>query len=55
MHKNWCGMKCSECAGCRLDESLPCSPDCELLGEDGTPRNPEECRKAGCDAMKEAE
>ena len=50
-HVNWCGKPCDECAHpCRLDELIPCSPDCENLNEDGTP-NPAKCR--GCAAFDE--
>lgn len=36
MINGWCGARCSECANpCRLDEKIPCSPDCEFLGEHG--------------------
>ncbi len=31
-HPTWCGQACSECrTNCSLDESIPCSPDCEGL------------------------
>ena len=33
--KSYCGKQCSQCAGCSLDERIPCSPDCENLTEDG--------------------
>jgi len=49
-HKDWCGEKCSQCTKvCALDESIPCSPDCEELGEDGVPEG-ESCQE--CDAYK---
>lgn len=49
MHKDWCGMPCCHCPNpCSLDESMPCSPDCEFLGENGE-TDCEECRR--CDAM----
>lgn len=49
-HKDWCGKPCGECdTSCRLDESMPCSPNCEALNEDGS-RNVEVCTAAGCDA-----
>lgn len=36
MHKDWCGKTCADCAHpCFLDESIPCSPDCEHLGPNG--------------------
>jgi hypothetical protein len=50
-HKDWCGNPCAECIDpCRLDESIPCSPDCEALSGDGT-RNIELCESSGCDAV----
>ena len=46
-HKEWCGNPCAECKNpCRLDESIPCSPDCPNLSEDGTQAGA--CK--GCDA-----
>lgn len=49
MHKDWCGMPCCHCPSpCSLDESMPCSPDCEFLGENGE-TDCEECKR--CDAM----
>lgn len=31
-HMDWCGKPCCECKHrCELDESIPCSPDCENL------------------------
>lgn len=49
MHKKWCGKSCSDCkTSCSLDESIPCSPDCEFLGEDGEHTHPE-CQD--CDAL----
>ena len=52
MHKEWCGKPCSECkTSCALDESMPCSPNCELLGEDGQTLNYLECLAAGCDVI----
>lgn len=36
MHSLWCGKECEICkTSCVLDESIPCSPDCEFLGKDG--------------------
>lgn len=55
-HAEWCGNRCSECDysyECWMDRSLPCSPDCEYLGEDGYPIDLKECHKAGCDAVTE--
>jgi len=50
-HRDWCGKNCSECASpCELDESIPCSPACAWLGEDGVPIDPKECKASGCDA-----
>ena len=47
MHKNWCGKSCSDCeTSCALDESIPCSPDCEFLGENG---------ETTCDACQECD
>jgi len=52
MHKLWCGNSCADCENpCALDESIPCSPDCENLGEDGEPIDLLVCKKAGCDAL----
>ena len=52
-HKDWCGKPCSDCeTSCGLDESMPCSPDCENLLPDGTP-NREDCLRIGCDALCE--
>ena len=37
-HKDWCGKPCAQCEEhCALDESIPCSPDCENLSLDGKP------------------
>ena len=48
MHKEWCGNKCADCVRpCVLDTLIPCSPDCECLGENGE-RNHKECET--CDA-----
>lgn len=50
MHKGWCGKACSDCKNpCGLDEKIPCSPDCEFLGEDGSTTHPE-CQN--CDALQ---
>ena len=49
MHKGWCGKPCCDCEHpCALDESIPCSPDCECLGENGE-TDCEECKQ--CDAI----
>ena len=51
MHKNWCGKPCFICASpCALDQTIPCSPDCENLREDGEP-DPEKCK--GCEVYEE--
>ena len=51
-HMDWCGKPCAECTyPCKLDESMPCSPDCELLGEYGYPIDRAKCREVGCDAI----
>jgi len=50
-HMDWCGKPCGECLNpCKLDESIPCSPDCENLLPDGTPETTK-CREAECDAI----
>ena len=49
-HQEWCGLPCADCQNpCRLDESIPCSPDCELLKADGSV-DLQLC--AGCDAIQ---
>ena len=46
-HKDWCGRTCAECVlPCRLDESIPCSPDCPYLGKNGE-MNHVECSDCG--------
>ena len=53
MHEDWCGKACGDCKmSCALDESMPCSPCCELLGDDGGPMDHAKCLKAGCDAIE---
>jgi hypothetical protein len=49
-HPGWCGKPCSECSNpCELDESIPCSPDCEELdSKTGEPCG-EVCKT--CDAI----
>ena len=48
-HKNWCGEPCHLCeTSCWVDESIPCSPDCEYLSADGEPNN-DYCLQ--CDAI----
>lgn len=49
MHRDWCGLNCAYCDGCALDESIPCSPDCESLSLDGECLD-REC--LDCDAVK---
>ena len=49
MHKDWCGKPCCNCTEpCKLDESIPCSPDCKHLGKNGEHTSPE-CQD--CDAL----
>jgi hypothetical protein len=49
-HKGWCGKPCSDCKSpCSLDESMTCSPDCELMMPDGS-RMKDKCEECGCDA-----
>ena len=49
-HNDWCGKPCSDCGDpCKLDQEIPCSPDCENLNPDGS-RKTEQCNEAGCDA-----
>ena len=53
MHNEWCGNRCSECGKpCAADEKIPCSPDCELLGEYGFPIDIAACLLSGCDAYE---
>jgi hypothetical protein len=51
-HLNWCGKPCVGCQSpCILDESIPCSPDCEELDPlTGDPAG-EDCLH--CDALQE--
>ena len=49
--KQWCGRKCSKCRGCKLDERIPCSPDCENLTEDGKIKV-KACLESGCEEVK---
>ena len=52
MHKKWCGNPCADCkTSCTLDESMPCSPDCEMLDDNGKPKNLRNCLESGCDAI----
>lgn len=53
MHKDWCGKPCEDCGKpCWVDESIPCSPSCEMLSEDGFPIDIEACFSCGCDAYE---
>lgn len=53
MHRDWCGKTCGECqTSCALDESMPCSPDCEALAEDGWMIDYRHCLEAGCDVIQ---
>ena len=52
--KGYCGRECGsieECSGCVLDQTIPCSPSCENLTEDGMIKIAE-CLKAGCEEVK---
>ena len=53
LQREWCDNgQCSDCtAYCRLDESMPCSPDCENITEDGAFLI-EKCTAAKCDALE---
>lgn len=52
MYKEWCGKACSECkTSCAADKSIPCSPDCRNINEDGSPFNLRDCLESGCDAI----
>jgi hypothetical protein len=52
-HKDWCGKPCGECKKpCKLDEEIPCSPNCENLNNDGT-RKIKSCQESRCDAVVE--
>lgn len=50
----WCGGSCGnekKCADCRLDQSIPCSPNCENLTQDGI-INLKKCFADGCEEPK---
>ena len=52
--KGYCGGECgcmTKCANCKLDMSMPCSPNCENLTEDGMIKIAE-CLKCGCYEVK---
>lgn len=54
-HQDWCGKPCGECEHpCALDESMPCSPDCEILLPDGC-RPHYKCLAARCDVLSNDE
>ena len=48
----YCGKRsCCDCTSpCKLDQEIPCSPDCENL--DGQTIKIAECLKAGCEEVK---
>lgn len=46
--KEHCGKNCSDCKNpCKLDETIPCSPDCENLTKDGKIKITK-CLEDGC-------
>ena len=51
--KGYCGLHaCYDCGmGCKLDQMIPCSPDCENLTEDGKILV-EKCLEAKCEEVK---
>jgi hypothetical protein len=50
-HPQWCGKPCAECEDpCKLDESIPCSPDCTGFDETGEP-NTKICLAGRCDVI----
>lgn len=51
--KGYCGIKaCCDCSrGCKLDASIPCSPDCENLTHDGKILL-EKCLQEKCEEVK---
>lgn len=50
-HPLWCGKPCAECnSPCGLDESMPCSPDCNGFDLAGNPGHGPDC--IGCDAIE---
>lgn len=51
--RQWCGRECGECKGCKLDEMIPCSPDCENLTEDGKIKV-KACLESECEEVKYA-
>ncbi|MDR0287536.1 MAG: hypothetical protein LBI03_07535 [Clostridiales bacterium] len=54
MHKDWCGKRpCGECrTSCAVDESMPCSPDCERLDKNGIITDYRKCLESGCDVIQ---
>ena len=48
-HPDWCGKPCGECRGCKLDMTMPCSPDCSQLNPITGEPDGEHCK--GCDAI----
>lgn len=52
--KGYCGGNCGEekrCEKCRLDQMIPCSPNCENLTADGKIRI-KRCLEEGCEEVK---
>ena len=52
--KGYCGGECGQmekCAKCSLDLSMPCSPSCDNLTEDGMIKIAK-CLADGCDEVK---
>lgn len=51
--KGYCGLKkCCDCnTGCRLEQMIPCSPDCENLTMDGK-IHIKRCLQAKCEEVK---
>ena len=53
MHQDWCGRPCDACdTSCVLDESIPCSPNCELLNENGDMADYLKCLERSCDVIQ---
>ena len=46
-----CKLSCGACSGCRVDEAIPCSPDCENLTLDGK-IHIKRCVAEQCDALE---
>ena len=52
--KGYCGGVCGDmekCGKCKLDMTIPCSPSCENLTEDGN-INVAKCLADGCEEVK---